>query len=226
MTDESSLPASSISGSVVAGFMTLAGVSGHPGEAIGAAVLLGGYQPYLAEQLPWLADVARRVRRRFLGSDQSLQEELMSSPAKQELLIRALDVARLASTEEKRRAIAASLVEGFESDLNAARENDVLRAIADLDLAHVLALEILSKPRVLQHRSAYLGDKYLVEDLAQIEPGLFGLGERVTAVLVSQGLASNETSSLSALDIPMDSYRITDFGRLILERFNDVELDS
>ena len=107
-----------------------------------------------------------------------------------------------------------------QSDLDAARENDVLRVIADLDVAHVLALSVLSKPRPLAHLSALLGDtNFEVQDLGRIDERLIGLEVRLMAVLVSQGLATNE--SIAAFDNSMSSFRITTFGRLVLERFTD-----
>src|ERR1035437_7679252 len=112
------------------------------------------------------------------------------------------------------------MVEGFESDLAAARENDVLRVIADLDLAHVLALGVLSRPRPLPHLSALLGNVYFeAQDLGQIDERLIGLEDRLMAVLVSQGLATNET--LPTFNNSMSSFRITAFGQLVLDRFTD-----
>src|ERR1035437_1947211 len=160
MSDESALPASSVSNSLVATITAVAAIGGHPEEAVAVAALSAALQPLFEEQLRWVLDVLRRFRRRRQISPQTLREELVASSVKQEVLIRALDASRSASTEEKRRAIATSMVEGFESDLAAARENDVLRVIADLDLAHVLALGVLSRPRHLPNLSALLGDVY------------------------------------------------------------------
>ena len=220
MSDESALPASSVSNSLVATITAVAAIGGHPEEAVAVAALSAALQPLFEEQLRWVLDVLRRFRRRRQISPQTLREELVASSVKQELLIRALDASRSASTEEKRRAIATSMVEGFESDLAAARENDVLRVIADLDLAHVLALGVLSRPRPLPNLSALLGDVYFeTQDLGQIDERLIGLEDRLMAVLVSQGLATNET--LSTFNNSMSSFRITAFGQLVLDRFTD-----
>lgn len=157
---------------------------------------------------------------RLQVSSTALKEELAASPAKQELLIRTLDVSRSASTEEKRRAIATSIAEGFESDIAAARENDVLRVISDLDLAHVLALVVLSRPRPPSDMSALLGEvHFVVHDLGQIDARLLGLEDRLMAVLVGQGLATNEM--IPTYNRSLSSFRITPFGRLVLDRFSD-----
>jgi hypothetical protein len=218
MSDDSSVPASSVSNSLVATLTAVASISGHPDEAVAVAALSAALQPLFEEQLNWILDVLRRFGRRRNIPAQVLRRELATSPAKQELLIRALDTARSASTEEKRRAIATSIVEGFESDFDAARENDVLRVIADLDLAHVLALAVLSRPRPLQNLSTLLGDMYFeVQDLGRIDERLIGLEERLMSVLVSQGLATNE--SVATFNSVSNNYRITAFGRLVLKRF-------
>jgi len=220
MSDDSALPAASVSNSLVATITAVAAIGGHPEEAVAIAALSAALQPLFEEQLRWVLDVLRRFGRRRQISPQTLKEELVASSVKQELLIRALDASRSASTEEKRRAIATSIVEGFESDLAAARENDVLRVIADLDLAHVLALGVLSRPRPLPNLSALLGDVYFeAQDLGRIDGRLIGLEDRLMAVLVSQGLATNET--LSTFNNSMGSFRITAFGQLVLDRFTN-----
>ena len=173
----------------------------------------------------WVLDVVRRLRRRRRITRAALEAELTASPAKQELLIRALDAARTASAEEKRRAIAASITAGMESDVDAARENDVLRLIAELDLAHVLALQIMSQPRTLMTNAAFLGQtNFEMMDLGEIDGRLSGLEERVMAVLVSRGLVAEDRSM--TFKSAMDSYRITNYGRMILARFTDPEPES
>ncbi len=143
--------------SLVASVTALAGIAGRPDEAIAVAAISSALQPLFEEQLHWVLDVVRRFGRRRRITPAALEAELTASPAKQELLIRALDASRTASAEEKRRAIAASIAAGLESDLDAARENDILRVIADIDLAHALALRILSQPRTLMTNAAFLG---------------------------------------------------------------------
>ncbi len=166
--------------------------------------------------------MVRRFGRRRRITPAALEAELTASPAKQELLIRALDASRTASAEEKRRAIAASMAAGLESDLDAARENDILRVIADLDLAHALALRILSQPRTLTTNAAFLGHtSFEMRDLGEIDRQLSGLEERVMAVLVGHGLVADETSA--TYNSAMDSYRITNYGRTVLARFSDPE---
>lgn len=214
--------ATGASASVVAAVTALAGVAGHPNEAIAVAAISSALQPLFEEQLHWVLDVVRRLGRRRRITPATLEAELTGSPAKQELLIRALDASRTASAEEKRRAIAASIAAGLESDLDAARENDVLRLIADLDLVHVLALQIMSQPRPLLTNAAFLGQtSFEMSDLGEIDGRLRGLEERVMAVLVSHGLVADETSA--TFNSAMDSYRITNYGRLILARFTDPE---
>jgi hypothetical protein len=217
-SDKSGLPETSVSGSLVATITAVAGISGHAGEAVAVAAVSSALQPLFEEQLHWVVDVIRRFGRRRRITATSLEAELTASPAKQELLIRALDVARTASAVEKRQAIATSIAEGFESDLAATRENDVLRVIADLDLAHVLALHVMSRPRPLLEKAAFLGPaNFETEDLGRIDERLIGLEDRLVAVLVSQGLVSNET--LSTYDKAMNSWRITTYGRIVSSRY-------
>jgi len=208
--------------SLVASVTALAGIAGHPDEAIAVAAISSALQPLFEEQLRWVLDVIRRFGRRRRITPAALKAELTASPAKQELLIRALDASRTASAEEKRRAIAASMAAGLESDLDAARENDVLRVIADLDLAHVLALRILSQPRTLMTNAAFLGHtSFEMRDLGEIDSRLSGLEERVMAVLIGHGLVADETST--PYNSAMDSHRITNYGRTVLARFTDRE---
>ena len=214
--------ATGASASLVASVTALAGVAGHPNEAIAVAAISSALQPLFEEQLHWVLDVIRRFGRRRRITPAALEAELTGSAAKQELLIRALDASRTASSEEKRRAIAASIAAGLESDLDAERENDVLRLIADLDLAHVLALQIMSQPRSLQTNAAFLGQtSFEMSDLGEIDGRLCGLEERVMAVLASHGLVADETSA--TFNSAMDSYRITNYGRMVLARFTDPE---
>lgn len=208
--------------SLVASVTALAGIAGHPDEAIAVAAISSALQPLFEEQLRWVLDVVRRFGRRRRITPAALEAELTASPAKQELLIRALDASRTASAEEKRRAIAASMAAGLESDLDAARENDILRVIADIDLAHALALRILSQPRTLMTNAAFLGHtSFEMRDLGEIDSRLSGLEERVMAVLVGHGLVADETST--TYNSAMDSYRITNYGRTVLARFTDPE---
>ena len=94
----------------------------------------------------------------------------------------------------------------------------MLRVIANLDLAHVLALGVLSKPRPLPNNAAFLGAmNYEAQGLGLIDDRLIGLEDRLMAVLVSQGLVANETAS--TYDNTMNSFRITSFGQMVLERF-------
>jgi hypothetical protein len=166
----------------------------------------------------------RRFLRHRPFTSELFEEELLASPAKQELLIRALDVSRTAAVEDKRRAIAASIAAGFESDLAAAKENDVLRVIADIDLAHILALAVLNSPRPLQIKAAFLNPIHFeVRDLGLIDDRLIGLEDRLMAVLVSHGLVADET--VPTYNTSMSAYRITAFGQKVLERFTSDEIN-
>lgn len=212
----------SVTNALVAAASAVAGASGHPDEAVAVATLSAALQPILLVQVSWAVDVLGRFIRRRTFTPHDFEEELSASSAKQELLIRALEASRTAAAEEKRRAIAATLTAGFESDLAAARENDVLRVVADLDLAHVLALRVINNPRTLPSKSAFLGEVFFeAQDLGQVDSHLLGLEDRLMAVLVSHGLATNET--LSAYDNAMGIYRISAFGQLVLSRFTSDE---
>lgn len=208
----------SVTGALVAAASAVAGISGRPDEAVAVATLSAAFQPLLQVQISWFVDVLRRFVRPESFAANDFEIEISESPTKQELLIRALDVSRTAATEEKREAIAASLTAGFESDLAAARENDVLRVIADLDLAHVLALRVLNSPRHLLNEAAVLNPVYYqAVDLGKIDGRLAGLEDRLIAVLVSHGLVVNET--VSAYNSSMTTFRITAFGQMVLERY-------
>ncbi|MHB1209870.1 MAG: hypothetical protein ACYC1I_09225 [Acidimicrobiales bacterium] len=57
MSDECSLPASSVSNSLVATITAVASISGHPEEAVAVAALSAALQPLSEEQLRWILDV-------------------------------------------------------------------------------------------------------------------------------------------------------------------------
>ncbi|MGC1239911.1 MAG: hypothetical protein WA860_14100 [Acidimicrobiales bacterium] len=216
---ESKHPQISVTGALVAAASAVAGISGRADEAVVVTTLTAAFQPMLQVQISWLADVLRRFVRHESFSANDFEAEVSESSAKQELLIRAIDLSRTAATEEKRAAIAASMTAGFESDLAAARENDVLRVIADLDLAHVLALRVLNSPRNLPNEAAVLNPIYYqAVDLGHIDGRLVGLEDRLIAVLVSHGLVLNET--MTAYDSSMTTFRITTFGQMVLERYS------
>lgn len=213
-----------VTGALVAAVSAVAGISGRPDEAVAVATLSAAFQPMLQVQISWFLDVLRRFVRREPFAANEFETDLFESPAKQELLIRALDVSRFAATEEKRQAIAASIAAGFESDLAAARENDALRVIADLDLAHVLALKVLNGPRDLLNEAAFLNPThYQAVDLGNIDGRLAGLEDRLIAVLVSHGLVANET--VTAYNSAISTFRITAFGRMVLDRYATDESD-
>lgn len=219
---ESDRSAASVTNALVAAATAAAATGGRPEDAITAAALIGAFQPVLQIQMSWALDVLRRFLRRRPMAAAQLEEELSSSVIKQALLIRALDLSRTAAAEEKRRAIAKSIAAGFASDSAAAIENDTLRVVADLDLAHVLALSILSNPSPISIRAAFLNPIHFeAHDLGVIDDRLVGLEDRVLAVLVSHGLVAID--SVPTYNSAMSAYRTTAFGVAVLERFTSVD---
>jgi hypothetical protein len=198
----------------------VAGLGGHPLEAVLGAAGAAALQPTVEATWGWIGDVFCRGAKRLGGSVQNLVDDLNSSPAKQELLIKALEMARSASLEEKRVAIATSLATGAmaESDVGVAEEAQFLRVLADVDLAHIEVLRILSRPRTRPWMSAILGSSnFLDEDLVELLPFPGDLAPQLLAVLASNGLVVEEqTDTLSGRELR--SWRITTAGLRLLDR--------
>lgn len=76
-------------------------------------------------------DVVDRAAATVQWAPEALIHALMGSPEGEELLVRAIDLARLASLEAKRVAIAGALVRGVASDEAAVGESEFLRLLAN-----------------------------------------------------------------------------------------------
>lgn len=197
-----------------------AAASGHAPEAILGAAAAAALEPVLRRGLAWIAQVVKRGSDRAGMSPQELLASLESSAAQTELLIKALELARSASLASKREAIASALAAGTASEEAAVSETEFLRIVADLDVAHVEALRLLSEPRPSDlPRSALLGQlNFDPEDLGVLSPTLRGREGRLLAVLVAHGLAERD-SSATWDSVGSPSWHITPFGREMLDRF-------
>jgi hypothetical protein len=195
--------------------------SGGTPEAALMAAAAAALQPVLARGILWMQDSFHRGAKKSGLSIEDLIKALDDSPEKQELLIKALEVARSASLASKRNAIAGALARAVNADASVTNEIEFLRVVGDLDLAHVRALSVLSQPRTLKQFSPFLGsDLYQTADLSEIDPSLKGLEGRLFAVLQSHGLVElNEVMDIS--EHPLPGWGITAYGLEVLGRFED-----
>ncbi len=200
----------------------VAGLAGHPLEALLGAAGFAALQPTIAAAWAWTADVFTRSAAELGGTVQELVDDLNSSPAKQEMLVKALELARSASLEKKRIAIASSLAAGAAaaSEAEVAEESAILRILADIDLVDIQVLDALSQPRSQAWKAGYLGEHlYLVEDFSELLPALTGLVPRILAVLAANGLViATEVEGLSGPGF--QAWQITTAGRGLLDRFD------
>jgi hypothetical protein len=218
--DQDEIPATA-AGALVAAATSAVGITG-PLEAIIGAAAFAVLQPVLATGFEWMGNVLNRGAKKSGRTVEQLVRELNTSPAKQELLIRALDAARRASLAGKREAMAEALAKGLMSDSAAAGETEFLRVIGDLDLAHLQALAVLEEPRPLDRNSVYLGQiTFQPGDLGDKVPALRGREGRILAVLGSHGLAEQDT--VGAFDHIYTPWQITSFGREVLARLTDIQ---
>jgi hypothetical protein len=223
--DESTNAASTAGAVVVAMGAAVAGVGGHPLESILGAGAFAAVEPFLASGFTWIGDVLKRGAARSRRRVEDLLTDLDASPEQRELLIKALELARSTSLEAKRSAIAEALARGVTSAEVAVGETDFLRLLADLDAAHVEALQILGTPSDLPRPSRLLGTVfYEPADLGEINPILRGHEQRLLAVLESHGLA--EHSPAEGLRPIPSAWSITSYGLEVLARFQEDELPS
>jgi hypothetical protein len=220
-------PRAETSAQVVVAMTTAAvGYAGHPLEAVIGAGALAMLEPLVARGFEWVGAVLNKGARKSGRTVEGLIADLEGSPEKQELLIKALDLARTASLSGKRDALAEALARGIASDGDAANETEFLRVLADLDVSHVRALQILGTPRTLPRRSVFLNPMYYeTDDLDELEPALTGRVDRVLAVLLSHGLAER-AEPLDLKDSIIPAWTITAYGREVLERLSPSNDDS
>jgi hypothetical protein len=159
-----------------------ASVAGHPLESMLGAGAFAARQPFLASGFTWIGDVVTRGASRSGRRIENLLTDLDASPEQRELLIKALELARSTSLDTKRFAIAEALARGVTSAEAAVGETDFLRLLADLDAAHVEALQILGTANDLQRPALLLGGAYYEpDDLGKISPVLRGHEQRLLA---------------------------------------------
>ncbi len=180
---DESANAGSTAGAVVAAMgAAAASVAGHPLESMLGAGAFAALQPFLASGFTWIGDVVTRGASRSGRRIENLLTDLDASPEQRELLIKALELARSTSLDTKRFAIAEALARGVTSAEAAVGETDFLRLLADLDAAHVEALQILGTANDLQRPALLLGGAYYEpDDLGKISPVLRGHEQRLLA---------------------------------------------
>jgi hypothetical protein len=173
----------------------------------------------------WIVDVLKRGASRSGQPVGDLIISLDASPEQQELLIKALELARSRSLAAKRGAIAEALAHGSTSSGAAISETDFLRLIEDLDVAHFEALRVLGEARDVHLMPRPAGTispwHYEVDDIGKINPKLKGQEHRLLAVLAGHGLAAQHDEE--SFHIIRGCWSITSAGIELLPRFEAVE---
>jgi hypothetical protein len=184
-------------------------------------------QPFLERGFGWIADVLQRGATRSGRPIDDFISGLDSSPEQQELLIRAMEVARSTSLEAKRQALAEALAAGIKSPGAAVGETQFVRVLENLDIAHVVVLRIIGQPRELDEMPRPAGTLsslyYEAHDVAQLLPNSYGPVDRLLALLASQGLAE-QRRDLEGLRPIDEVWHITLYGIEVLGRLTSKDV--
>ncbi len=225
MTGDDERTQSTTTAVVAAVGIAAAGSTGHLLESLLGAAGFTALEPVLSRSWHWVADVLKRGASRSGQPVQDLITGLDGSPEQQELLIKALELARSTSLAAKRRAIAQALANGSASVEAAIGETEFLRLVADLDVAHIEALQVLGRARDVHEMPRPAGTigpwYYEADDIGKINPRLHGQEQRLLAVLAGHGLVAQHDEE--SFHVIRGCWSITVAGVELLPRFETVE---
>lgn len=212
-----------LSAEVVASSIAAAAIFVSPG----AAALAVAGQPLLAAGIERLAI---RGLSRVLGiaadesgsTVQQLVDELAASDDGVRLLVRTIEVARLAADDEKLRVLGRCLAEAVADDARIDEDMLLVGAIAVLEMPHFRMLRAMthSRPRVDGEGGPEDAHTWGMGDLHTVDEALTpDVADSLIGLLVSQGVVATQSGYGGLL------YVITSLGRLLLVRARDVASD-
>ncbi len=213
--------ASTASAIVVAASVAATGGSGHPLESLLGAAAFTALQPVLNRGFEWVADVLKLGAARSGRQVEDLIGVLNSSPEQQELLIKAIELARSTSLKAKRKALAEALANGAVSVDSSIGETQVVRVLENLDAAHIRVLSAIGQGRdqsEMPRPGATISPfHYEPHDVAQLIANSYGSVDRLLAQLAAQGLA-DQRRDMEGLRPIQELWCITLYGIEMLKR--------
>lgn len=151
---------------------------------------------------------------------QQIAERLAGTEAGVSLLVRGVEAARRAVTEEKLQALGRCLGAGAESGIIDV-EILMIDVIDSLESVHIRVLRVLNNNRPFDTDPSQMTSDWALSDIVSADPQLTSeVVELLIGKLVGQGVAVSGVPTYEALG-KGGAYRITNLGRQLLGRIGD-----